>query len=85
MHYLDLRQYYATAKYFKEIGYNQLYECTAIAEIELGRGAQVAKRDLRDLRKNLITPVKDTYVLSDPGQCKNRFTAARWWLGSMAA
>ncbi|HEY5372858.1 MAG TPA: hypothetical protein VIK01_04190 [Polyangiaceae bacterium] len=77
-HRHEFFHYYLGSKYFKEIGYNRLYECTAIAEIELGRGAQVAKRDLRDLRKNLITPVKDTYVLSDPGQCKNRFTAARW-------
>ncbi len=77
-HRHEFYHYYLGSKYFREIGYNQLYECTAIAEIELGRGAAVAGRDLRDLRKNLITPVKDTYVLSDPGQCKNRFTAARW-------
>jgi hypothetical protein len=28
--------------------------------------------------KNLITPTTDTYIFDDPGQCKNRFTQARW-------
>ena len=77
-HRHEFFHYYLGSKYFKEIGYNQLYECTAVAEIELGRRASVASRDIRDLRKNLIKPVKDTYILTDPGQCKNRFTAARW-------
>ncbi|MEO8900821.1 MAG: hypothetical protein ABI488_04175 [Polyangiaceae bacterium] len=77
-HRHEFYHYYLGSKYFQEIGYNRLYECTAIAEIELGRGAAVAKRDIRDLRVNLIKPVKDTYILTDPGQCKNHFTAARW-------
>jgi hypothetical protein len=77
-HRHEFFHYYLGSKYFKEIGYNQLYECTAVAEIELGRGATVAKREIRDLRVNLIKQVKDTYILTDPGQCKNRFTAARW-------
>jgi hypothetical protein len=77
-HRHEFFHYYLGSKYFKEIGYNQLYECTAVAEIELGRRAAVAGRDIRDLRVNLIKQVKDTYILTDPGQCKNRFTAARW-------
>jgi hypothetical protein len=77
-HRHEFFHYYLGSKYFKEIGYNQLYECTAVAEIELGRGATVAKREIRDLRVNLIKQVKDTYILTDPGQCKNRFTPARW-------
>jgi hypothetical protein len=77
-HRHEFFHYYLGSKYFKEIGYNQLYECTAVAEIELGRRASVANREIRDLRVNLIKQVKDTYILTDPGQCKNRFTAARW-------
>jgi len=77
-HRHEFFHYYLGSKYFKEIGYNRLYECTAIAEIDLGRGASVAKRELRDLRVNLIKPIKDTYVLSDPAQCKSHFTPARW-------
>ncbi|HEX3776619.1 MAG TPA: hypothetical protein VHV51_19235 [Polyangiaceae bacterium] len=77
-HRHEFFHYYLGSKYFKEIGYNRLYECTAIAEIELGRRAQVASREIRDLHVNLIKEVKDTYILTDPGQCKNHFTAARW-------
>ncbi len=77
-HRHEFYHYYLGSKFNRELEYTNLYECTAIAEIELGRGAQVANRDIRDLRVNLIKPVRDTYVLSDPGQCKKRFTPARW-------
>src|SRR4051812_13747788 len=77
-HRHEFFHYYLGSKYFKEIGYTELYECTAVAEVDLGRGAAVAKRDLRDLHVNLIKPIKDTYVLTHPEQCKNRFSAARW-------
>src|SRR3954469_23329321 len=77
-HRHEFYHYYLGSKYFKEIGYTELYECTAVAEVELGRGAQVAKRDLRDLHVNLIKPMKDTYVLDHPEKCKNKFSAARW-------
>ena len=53
----------------KELGYVRLYECSMIAEIELGRGDQIRKRDVRDLRMNLIKPVASTYIVSDPKQC----------------
>src|SRR6478735_117191 len=77
-HRHEFYHYYLGSKFFKEIGYTELYECTAVAEVELGRGAAVAKRDLRDLHVNLIKPIKDTYVLSNPEKCKNKFSAARW-------
>ena len=54
-HRHEFYHYYLGSKYFKEIGYTDLYECTAVAEVELGRGAAVAKRDLRDLHVNLIS------------------------------
>jgi hypothetical protein len=77
-HRHEFYHYYLGSKFNRELEYTNLYECTAIAEIELGRGAQVRNREIRDLRVNLIKPVRDTYVLSDPGQCKKRFTPARW-------
>jgi len=77
-HRHEFYHYYLGSKYFKEIGYTELYECTAIAEVELGRRAAVEKRDLRDLHVNLIKPIKDTYVLTHPEKCKDKFTAARW-------
>jgi hypothetical protein len=77
-HRHEFYHYYLGSKYSKEVGYHRLYECTAIAEIEAGRGAAVRKREIRDLRVNLIKPVEATYIVSDPDQCKKHFTASRW-------
>jgi hypothetical protein len=78
-HRHELYHYYLGSKYFTEIGYDRLYTCTAIAEVELGRGAQIRKREIRDLSaKNLIVPSTETYIFDDPGQCKDHFTPERW-------
>jgi hypothetical protein len=77
-HRHEFYHYYLGSKYDREVSYTRLYECTAIAEIELGRGAEVRKRDIRDLRENLIKPISDTYVVSDPSQCKKYFTPEKW-------
>jgi hypothetical protein len=77
-HRHEFYHYYLGSKYFDEVRYTRLYDCTLIAEVDSGRRAQVARREFRDLRVNLIKPVSDTYVLSDPDQCKKHFTAARW-------
>lgn len=77
-HRHEFFHYYLGSKYFEEIGYQRLYECAAVAEVELGRGDQVAKRQLRDLRVNLVKQVPDTYVLSHPEECKSHFKPARW-------
>lgn len=78
-HRHELYHYYLGSKYFTEIGYDRLYFCTAIAEVEQGRGAQIRKREVRDLSsKNLIVPTTETYIFDDPGQCKNHFTPERW-------
>jgi len=77
-HRHEFFHYYLGSKFSREVGYTRLYECSAIAEIENGRGEAVRKRDLRDLRVNLIRPIEDTYVVSDPGECKKHFTPERW-------
>jgi hypothetical protein len=77
-HRHELYHYYLGSKFSKELGYLRLYECTMIAEIELGRGANVRKREVRDLRENLIKPVESTYIVKDPDQCKKHFTKDRW-------
>ena len=78
-HRHELYHYYLGSKYFSEVGYGRLYTCTAIAEVELGRGAQIRKREIRDLEaKNLIVPTTETYIFDDPGQCKDHFTPERW-------
>jgi hypothetical protein len=70
--------YYLGSKYFSEIGYTRLYECAAIAEVDLGRSAALRKREIRDLRVNLIKPTVDTYIFSEPERCKKHFTPERW-------
>jgi hypothetical protein len=77
-HRHEFYHYYLGSKFFREVGYTQLYECTAIAEVELGRGANVRKRDIRDLRVNLIKPMIDTAVFKDPKQCTSHFSKERW-------
>ncbi|MFO0566895.1 MAG: hypothetical protein U0263_14600 [Polyangiaceae bacterium] len=77
-HRHEFYHYYLGSKYSHELSYTRLYECTAIAEIELGRGDEVRKREIRDLRVNLIKPVADTFVVTDPSQCKKHFTPPKW-------
>ena len=77
-HRHEFFHYYLGSKYSDGVGYTRLYECAAIAEIELGRGAAVRKRELRDLRENLIKPIPDTYVLRNPERCKKHFTPEEW-------
>ena len=77
-HRHEFYHYYLGSKYNREVGYVRLYECTAIAEVDLGRGAEMKKRELRDLRVNLIIPVSDSIVFSNPDSCRRRFTPERW-------
>lgn len=79
-HRHEFYHYYLGAKYFEEIGYKRLYECTLVAEVDNGRREEVSRplRQIRDLRINLIKPVSETYVLSDPAQCKRHFSSERW-------
>ncbi len=77
-HRHEFYHYYLGAKYSSELGYKRLYDCTLVAEIDNGRRAQVEKREVRDLSVNLIKPVKDTYILTEPERCRDRFTTARW-------
>ncbi|WP_373044383.1 hypothetical protein [Vulgatibacter sp.] len=77
VHVWEHYHYYIGAKYFPELRYARLYECSAIAETEMGRTAQVRARMIRDLADtNLIGPTTD--VLANPERCKQHFTAARW-------
>ena len=58
-HRHEFFHYYMGSKYSRELGYTRIYECTAIAEIELGRAEDVRRRELRDLHDSLIKPVSD--------------------------
>lgn len=77
VHVWEHYHYYVGAKYFPELRFARLYECSAIAEVEMGRKALVEKRMIRDLADtNLIGTTQD--VLANPERCKQHFTEARW-------
>lgn len=76
LHVWDSYHYFIGAKYFAELGYQGLYECTAVADAEAGLRRQVATNTITDLRTNLQVRTFD--VLIHPEGCLRRFSAARW-------
>jgi len=76
VHIWDTYHHYIGAKYFPELGYDALYQCTAVADAEAGLRPEVARRTMTDLRTNERAHTLD--VLLHPEICKRRFTAARW-------
>ena len=75
-HVWDIYHYYVGAKYFPELGYTRLYECTVVAESELFGPAAVDGRRITDLVTNELVPVAP--VLADPARCKSHFSDERW-------
>jgi hypothetical protein len=75
-HRWEFYHYYLGSKYDRELGYERLYTCTAIAQADLGMGNEVRSRKLRDLSEDLLIPAST--VLEHPEQCKDRFTPERW-------
>lgn len=77
IHGHDTFHYYVGSKYFKELGYERLYECVAVADSEepsLRR--RVELRKLTNLYTNQVETTAD--ILAHPERCKSHFTAARW-------
>ena len=77
-HRHEFYHYYLGSKYNQELGYVRLYECTQLAELELRGPAEMRKREVRDLRVNLIIPTTDSIVFTNPAACKSRFTDEKW-------
>jgi hypothetical protein len=76
-HAWDAYHYYVGSKYFKELSYDRLYECDAVADSEdpsLRR--RVELRKIMNLRKNMIETT--TEILAHPEECKKHFTPQRW-------
>jgi hypothetical protein len=76
VHGHDLFNYYVGSKYFPELGYGRLYECIAVADLEAGLGARVARRTITDLDTYL--PRDTAAIRADPGRCKRHFSPERW-------
>lgn len=92
-HRHELFHYYLGSKYFRELGFEGIYTCTAVAESELPDGSAgpndrprttARLRKLRDLRQNVI--VDTTEWIEHPERCKEAdpsagrsgFSSARW-------
>ncbi len=81
IHTWDTYHYYIGAKYFPEVGYDRMYECSITADSEDFDPARLAKmreqRIVTNLRTNIMEKVGET-VLLRPEYCKSHFTPERW-------
>lgn len=75
-HRWEMFHYVLGAKYAPELGYELLYSCVAVADADNGHAADVASRQLRDLRNDRLVAGSD--VLRDAQACRARFSAPRW-------
>lgn len=66
--------YYVGAKYWKELGYTDLYKATNVALAEAGR--KDLAPNVRDLKANKV--VRTTEVLQQAAEEKAKFSPARW-------
>ena len=77
IHGWDTFHYYIGSKYFKELSYERLYECVAIADSEEpGLRRRVELRKMTNLRTNVVETTAN--ILAHPELCKQHFTDARW-------
>ena len=77
VHQWDTFHYYVGSKYFKEMSYDRLYECVAVADSEdpsLRR--RVELRKVMNLRTNMMEGTEQ--ILAHPERCKDHFTPERW-------
>jgi len=77
IHQWDTFHYYAGSKYFKELSYDRLYECVAVADSEApGLRRRVELRKVMNLRTNMMEGTQQ--ILAHPEDCKKHFTPERW-------
>jgi hypothetical protein len=77
VHYWDSYHYYVGSKYFKELSYDLLYECSCVADSEepsLRR--KVELRKIMNLKTNVLGGTAE--ILANPDHCKKHFTPQRW-------
>jgi hypothetical protein len=75
-HHWEMFHYFLGSKYARELGYERLYLCSALADAETGNRAHVERRRMRDLRNDAIVPARA--ALSDPEACRSHFSAERF-------
>ena len=76
-HRHEFFHYYLGSKYDRELGYERLYACAALAQADSGQTNEVRARKLRNLATDHLQPA--TQVLDNPEECRSRFkTPERW-------
>jgi hypothetical protein len=68
--------HYVGGKYFRELGYTDLYACTVVADQQDGFAIPPAQRPVRDLATGGVRTAADV-LAREPG-CAARFGPARW-------
>ncbi len=77
IHGWDTFHYYIGSKYSRELSYDRLYECVAVADSELpALRRRVELRKLTNLRTNILETTAE--ILTHPERCKQHFTPERW-------
>ncbi|MDP9002932.1 MAG: DUF2029 domain-containing protein [Myxococcota bacterium] len=80
-HFHEFFHYYLGAKYFRELGYVNLYDCTALADREIAeeeRGAPRIGGYVRDLDDVLVDKTYDEALAHCRDEALARFSAGRW-------
>jgi hypothetical protein len=76
-HVWDAYHYYVGSKYFKELSYDRLYECGAVADSEdPSIRRRVELRKIMNLRTNMMESTAE--ILAHPERCKSHFSPERW-------
>jgi hypothetical protein len=75
--YHDQFHYYLGSKFYPELRYHLLYDCTALAELENGRGAAIEASRIRNLRDNRMEPGGLT-LRRAAVECPGAFSPERW-------
>ena len=76
VHPHELYHYAVNAKYYQELGYFEIYRCTAKALRELGDGAELRRYRIRDLDNNKLK--RGNWAETTAGSCRAEFSPDRW-------
>ncbi|MGO8992092.1 MAG: hypothetical protein ACLQVI_02100 [Polyangiaceae bacterium] len=80
-HFHEFFHYYIASKYFQELGYESLYDCTAYADREIAQEENRPPRIngyVRDLSDVLVDKTYDEAVAHCQNDRRTHFTDARW-------
>jgi len=76
VHTNNVYVYYVGAKYFPELRYDGLYECTAVADFRSGLRERVRQRQITNLQSYALEGTAE--IVAHPERCTGRFTPQRW-------